>query len=105
METDELLKKVERFLLILELPTEKVPNLKEFKKAYRAKLHLHPNNVKGGDSEKFKEVAEAATKVMELITDNPELQSNPAETEEFKDILRCFEKTNGVSTILMLCFK
>lgn len=95
METMERLKKVEKYLLILELPIEKVPNLTEYKKAYKAKLHLHPNNVKGGDSEKFKDVSEAARKVMEFITDNPELQPN-LETEEFKDILRCFEKTNDV---------
>ena len=81
-------------MLVLELPTNKVPNLTDFKKAYRSKLHLHPD--KGGETDKFQEVSEAAIKVMEFITNNPELQSN-VDTEEFKDILRCFEKSNDVS--------
>ena len=90
----ESLKELEKFLLVLELPINKVPNLTDFKKAYRSKLHLHLD--KGGETEKFQEVSEAAIKVMEFITNNPEMQSN-VDTEEFKDILRCFEKSNDVS--------
>ena len=60
MDTMELMKKVEKELRVLDLPPDKMPSLKDFKKEYKDKLYLHP---------------EAARHIMELITDNPNLHS------------------------------
>ena len=96
MEIKEKLKTVEKYLLVLEMSTDKVPTLTEFKKHYKQKLFLHPDKPGSGNTEKFQEITEAARLVLKFITDNPELQSK-VETDEFKDILKCFEKTNGVN--------
>ena len=88
---------IEKYLVILGLPSDKQPTLAEYKQAYREKLKLHPDKQhdskdKARDHDKFCEILEAAKEVFKFITEN----QHPDEKDQDKDLLRNFEQTNGV---------
>ena len=66
---------IEKYLVILGLPSDKQPTLAEYKQAYREKLKLHPDKQhdskdKTRDHDKFCEILEAAKEVFKFITEN-----------------------------------
>ena len=67
---------IERYLVILGLPSDKHPTLAEYKAAYREKLKLHPDKLhsssdKARDHDAFCDILEAAKEVFNFITENP----------------------------------
>ena len=95
METMDLLKKVAKDLAVLEMPTDKVPAMEEVRKVYKGKLHLHPDNIKTGDGNKFKVISEAVRHIVEFLSEYPELQSD-TDKDEFGTTIKYFEKANKV---------
>ena len=89
------LKEIEVFLTKLDLKTDRIPTLNEFKTNFRKKLNLHPDKAGEESSDAFKEITEAARLVFKFLTDNPELQTRK-ETDESSKVIKCFEKTNEV---------
>ena len=84
----EKLEEIKVFLLRLDLKPDKVPTYAEYKKKYREKLFLHPDKSGNDTEEVFKEITEAANKVHEWITENPELQKTNTEVEDDSEIER-----------------
>ena len=82
------------FLERLDLKTDKVPTYAEYKKKYREKMFLHPDKAGTEKEDIFKEITEAAKKVHEFITDNPELQRT--NTDEYKRVAKCFDRASDV---------
>ena len=82
------------FLERLDLKTDKVPTYAEYKKKYREKMFLHPDKAGSENEDMFKEITEAAKKVHEFITENPELQRT--NTEEYKRVAKCFDRASEV---------
>ena len=82
------------FLSKLDMKPDRVPTYAEYKKKYREKLFLHPDKAGSDSEELFKEITEAAKKVHDWITDNPELQKT--NTDEYKRVAKCFDRANKV---------
>ena len=82
------------FLSRLDLKPDKVPTYAEYKKKYREKMHLHPDKAGSVTEEVFKEITEAAKKIHDFITENPDLQRT--NTDEFKRVAKCFNRENNV---------
>ena len=82
------------FLSKLDLKQDKVPTYAEYKKKYREKMHLHPDKAGRETEDEFKEITEAAKKIHDWITENPELQK--VNTDEFKRVAQCFNRDNDV---------
>ena len=61
---------IKEYLIKLDLNPNRMPTLKEYKKAYREKLNLHP-----GDTALFQEITEAALAVFQFISQLPANQS------------------------------
>ena len=55
---------------------------------------MHPDKAGKESEEAFKEITEAANKVHNWITENPELQKT--NTEEYKRVAKCFDRVNNV---------
>ena len=68
----------------LDMKPDRVPTYAEYKKKYQEKLYLHPDKAGSDREELFKEITEAAKKVHDWITDNPELQKT--NTDEYKRV-------------------
>ena len=83
------------FLVVLDLPTNKVPTLEATRKAYRSKLHLHPD--KSGDefNDVFKKITEAVSVINLFISDNVEHSDAAADSrnkEDDRELLLMLEK-------------
>ena len=59
---------IKDYLRVLNLNTTRVPTFKEYKKAYRELLKLHPDL--GGDTPKFQEITQAAREVFDYMCVN-----------------------------------
>ena len=59
------LSSIKQHLKTLNLNHSKAPTLKEYKKAYRDLMKLHPDL--GGDTSRFQEITLAAREVFEFI--------------------------------------
>ena len=64
---------IKEYLIKLDLNPNRMPTLKEYKKAYREKFNLHPD--RGGDTALFQEITEAALAVFQFISQLPANQS------------------------------
>ena len=82
------------YLQVLGLNPSRMPTLKEYKKAFREKLQLHPDL--GGDTSQFQEITEAARNIFDFISSHAH-QQHRKETENDKDLLKTFESTNNVT--------
>ena len=85
---------IKEYLEVLNLNTTTMPTLKEYKKAYRELMRLHPEL--GGDTTRFQEITQAAREVFAFITKHQNEQTR-SDTEPDVDLLRAFEATNNVS--------
>ena len=90
----EKLEEIAIYLSKLDLKTDKIPTYAEYKKKYREKLHLHPDKAGSECEEVFKEITEAAKKVHDWITENPDLQKT--NTDEYQRVAKCFSRENKV---------
>ena len=92
---------LEPFLAVLDLPTTKVPTVEATRKAYRAKMHLHPdNNKKPGDSEVFKAITQAVLVINLFIADFGDHETAAADStneEDDRDLLAMLRKENRLS--------
>ena len=82
------------FLSKLDMRQDRVPTYAEYKKKYREKMYLHPDKNGAETEDIFKEITEAAKKIHDWITDNPDLQKT--NTDEFKRVAKCFNKEKDV---------
>ena len=64
---------IKEHLVVLNLSTTRVPSMKEYKKAYRELMRLHPDL--GGDTTRFQEITLAARMIFEFITTHPAEQT------------------------------
>ena len=87
------LSQIEHHLKTLNLSTTRIPSFKEYKKAYRNLLKLHPDL--GGDTKQFQEITLAAREVFDYLrTHQTDCKS---ECESDSDLLRAFESSNNVN--------
>ena len=84
---------IKEYLTRLDLNPNRLPTVKEYKKAYREKLKNHPD--KGGDTVVFQGITEAAMAVWQYMVENQDTQTRP-ETEKDSALLKNFENTNNV---------
>ena len=84
---------IKEYLVRLDLNPNRLPTVKEYKKAYREKLKNHPD--KGGDTAVFQGITEAAMAVWQHMVENQNSQTRP-ETEKDSALLKNFESTNNV---------
>ena len=85
---------IKEYLEVLNLNTTCMPTMKEYKKAYRELMRLHPDL--GGDTTRFQEITQAARQVFEFITKHQNEQTRP-DNDIDADLLKAFEATNNVS--------
>ena len=94
------LKDLEPFLKVLDFKNfDKVPSFSDLKKAYRAKLHLHPDKASKGSSEEekkkmteaFQEVSEAVHEIFFHLVENVEIQKKGKPADEGTRLLKYFE--------------
>ena len=81
------------YLIRLDLNPGRMPTMKEYKKAYRDKLKLHPD--RGGDTKVFQEITEAALAIFQFISKYQDNQTR-GETDKDRDLLKTFEASNNV---------
>ena len=71
---DSKLKELEPFLKVLDFKnTDKIPTFSELKKAYRDKMHLHPDKAGADSTEAFQEITEAVNAIFYFLVDNVDL--------------------------------
>ena len=96
------LKDLEPFLKVLDFKNfDKVPSFSDLKKAYRAKLHLHPDKASKDSTENdkkemthaFQEVSEAVHEIFFFLVENVEAQKKGKKNEEGTNLLRYFEQS------------
>ena len=87
------LQDLEEYLEVLGLPSNRVPSLLNYKKAYRKLLVNHPD--KGGETLTFQKQTEAARNVFEYMTEHPE-EVPGTEKHEEKEHLKMFEAKNNI---------
>ena len=85
---------IKEHLVVLNLSTTRVPSMKEYKKAYRELMRLHPDL--GGDTTRFQEITLAAGMIFEFITTHPAEQTRP-DNEADTDLLKAFVASNNVN--------
>ena len=88
------LSQIEVHLKVLKLSTTRIPSLKEFKRAYRNLLKLHPDH--GGDTQIFQEITLAAREVFEFLRTHPK-EGSKSESDNDSELLRAFEGSNTVN--------
>ena len=81
-------------LIRLNLNPGRMPTLKEYKKAFREKLNLHPDL--GGETAVFQEITEAARTIFEFISKHQDKQTRP-DSDKDRNLLRIFESSNNVN--------
>ena len=80
-------------LEVLNLSSSRMPTMKEYKRAYRDLMRLHPDL--GGDTTKFQEITLAARTIFEFITKHQAEQTR--DNTDDNDLLKAFEASNNVS--------
>ena len=85
---------IKEHLEILSLNINRMPTIKEHRKAYRELMRLHPDL--GGDTSKFQEITLAARVVFEFITKHQGAQTRQVSGSD-ADLLKAFEASNNVS--------
>ena len=81
-------------LEVLNLSTTRDPTMKEYKKAYRDLMKLHPGL--GGDTTRFQEITLAAREVFEFLRRNQNKAPN-IDTDGDSDLLEAFKASNSVN--------
>ena len=81
-------------LEVLNLSTTRDPTMKEYKKAYRDLMKLHPDL--GGDTTRFQEITLAAREVFEFLRRNQNKAPN-IDTDGDSDLLEAFKASNSVN--------
>ena len=81
-------------LEVLNLSTTRDPTMKEYKKAYRDLMKLHPDL--GGDTARFQEITLAAREVFEFLRRNQNKAPN-IDTDGDSDLLEAFKASNSVN--------
>ena len=84
---------IKEYLETLGLNTTRMPTIKEYKKAYRELMKLHPDL--GGDTNRFQEITQAAREVFEFITKHQGEQTRHDSGSD-ADLLKAFEASNKV---------
>ena len=92
---------LKEYLAVLDLTTEKVPTLEGARKAYRAKLHLHPDKQKGDEFEDhFKCITQAFRLISLFLADygvHNAASEDSTNKEEDKILLSMLQKENRLS--------
>ena len=88
------LNSVKVHLEVLNLSTTHIPTMREYKKAYRDLMKLHPDL--GGDTTRFQEITLAARDVFEFLCVNQN-ETPKAGSGGDNDLLKAFKATNSVS--------
>ena len=82
------------YLETLSLNPNRMPTIKEYRKAYRELMRLHPDL--GGDTNRFQEITLAAREVFEFITKHQGEQTRHDSGTD-ADLLKAFEASNNIS--------
>ena len=93
MSTRNILKPIVGFLTVLGLDTDRIPSVSEYRSAYRAKLHLHPDKAGVESTSEFQKVTEAAEAVLDFVTAN----SKPDDVNNDNDVLIRLVKSNDLA--------
>ena len=88
------LQSLRQHLEVLNLNVTRAPTMKEYKKAYRDLMRLHPDL--GGDTSKFQEITLAAREVFKYIRTHPN-EAGKSVSESDSDLLKAFEASNTVN--------
>ena len=91
---------LEPFLAVLDLPSDKIPTVEGTRKAFRAKLNLHPD--KSGDTyeELFKSITQAIRVINLFLSDHGDHQTaaeDSSSKEDDRDLLSMLQKENRLS--------
>ena len=84
---------IKEHLEVLNLNSTRMPTMKEYKKAYRELMKLHPDL--GGETTRFQEITLAARMIFEFITKHQGEQTRTDSDDA--DLLKAFEASNNVN--------
>ena len=93
MMSDRKLETIVKFLSVLGLETDRVPTVSEYRQAYKSLFSNHPDKAGAEATAKFQEITEAASKVLEFLSANRDLQPLIVDV---KDTLGRLVKSNNL---------
>ena len=85
---------IKEHLEALNLNSTRMPSMKEYKKAYRELMKLHPDLE--GDTTRFQEITLAARMIFEFVTTHQGEQTR-VDNEADTDLLQAFMASNNVN--------